>query len=46
LYQNAEILIPVTDQIVLNLDTEKKELYTNLPDGLIEVYLSGDEEID
>jgi len=46
LYQNAEILIPVTGQIVLNLDTEKKELYTNLPEGLIEVYLSGDEEID
>lgn len=38
-YQNQEILIPVSDEIVKTIDREKKELYTNLPEGLIEVYL-------
>lgn len=38
-YLNQEILIPVSDEIVKTIDREKKELYTNLPTGLIEVYL-------
>ena len=39
-YLNQEILIPVSDGIVKTIDREKKELYTNLPVGLIEVYLN------
>lgn len=41
-YQNQEILIPVSDEIVKTIDRERKELYTNLPEGLIEVYLDED----
>jgi 16S rRNA processing protein RimM len=43
-YENSEILIPVSDEIVKNIDREKKELYTNLPEGLLEIYLSPDAE--
>jgi 16S rRNA processing protein RimM len=43
-YENSEILIPVSDEIVKNIDREKKELYTNLPEGLLEIYLNPDAE--
>jgi 16S rRNA processing protein RimM len=38
-YLESEVLIPISDNIVLNADHEKKELYVNLPEGLLEVYL-------
>lgn len=44
-YQSQEILIPVSDEIVKTVDREKKELYTNLPEGLIEVYLDDTKNI-
>ena len=43
-YENSEILIPVSDEIVKSVDREKKELYTNLPEGLLEVYLNPESE--
>ncbi len=39
-YEGTEILIPIDDDIVKTVDREKKELYTSLPDGLLEVYLN------
>ncbi|MFN3850641.1 MAG: ribosome maturation factor RimM [Spirosomataceae bacterium] len=38
-YQDVEVLIPINDDIVKSVNRDKKELYTNLPDGLLEVYL-------
>lgn len=38
-YQGDEVLIPVTDTIVLNADLKKSILYTDLPDGLIDLNL-------
>lgn len=38
-YQNSEVLIPISDTIVLNADHSKQELYVNLPEGLLEIYL-------
>lgn len=38
-YEGKEILIPIDDDIVKTVDREKKELYTNLPEGLLEIYL-------
>jgi len=38
-YKGKEVLIPITKAIVLNLDREEKVLHTNLPEGLLEVYL-------
>jgi 16S rRNA processing protein RimM len=38
-FRNKEILIPVTDEIVTAIDRDKRCLYTNAPEGLIEIYL-------
>lgn len=37
-YQGAEVLIPITDGIVLEADRTNKQLRVELPDGLLEVY--------
>jgi 16S rRNA processing protein RimM len=39
-YQEKEVLIPITDNIVTGVDHQKKELYVSLPDGLLEIYLN------
>ncbi|MFC0183188.1 16S rRNA processing protein RimM [Pseudarcicella hirudinis] len=39
-YQSKEVLIPVSDSIVLSADKAQKILNVDLPDGLIDVYLS------
>ncbi len=39
-YQGHEVLIPVHDDIVLEADFDEKTLITNLPNGLLEVYLN------
>jgi len=38
-YQGQEVLIPVVDELVSHANQEKKEIYVNLPDGLLDVYL-------
>ena len=38
-YKDREVLIPVTDEIVIKADHEKREVYVRLPDGLLEIYL-------
>ena len=38
-YQGQEVLIPVVDELVSHADQTKKEIYVNLPDGLLDVYL-------
>lgn len=37
-YLGQEMLIPVMDEIMLRADHKAKELYINLPEGLLEVY--------
>ena len=39
-YQEKEVLIPITDEIVTGVDHKKKELYVVLPEGLLEIYLN------
>ncbi|MFN0203251.1 MAG: ribosome maturation factor RimM [Bacteroidia bacterium] len=41
MYKEKEVLIPMTDEIVLRADKENKQMLTNLPDGLLEMYLEG-----
>ena len=36
---NKEVLIPIVDSIIDELDRESKCLYLTCPEGLIEVYL-------
>lgn len=39
-YNNREVLIPLKDDFIDSIDRANKNLYMNLPDGLIQVYLS------
>ncbi|HSY62517.1 MAG TPA: ribosome maturation factor RimM [Cytophaga sp.] len=41
-YKDAEILIPMTEQIVHSVDVKTKQVHTTLPEGLIEIYLNED----
>lgn len=36
---NKEILIPITDDIIVNVDRTKETIEVNTPDGLIDLYL-------
>lgn len=38
-YLEKEILIPISKEHVLKVNHENKELYVNLPEGLLEIYL-------
>ncbi|MGF1637063.1 MAG: ribosome maturation factor RimM [Cyclobacteriaceae bacterium] len=38
-YQQQEVLIPISDEIVLRADKDEKVLYVDLPEGLLEIYL-------
>jgi 16S rRNA processing protein RimM len=38
-YQNVEVLIPLNEAIVLQVNREQKTLITRLPGGLLELYL-------
>ena len=39
LFKNKEILIPVTDEIILAVDRDSKVIHTRTPEGLIDLYL-------
>ncbi len=41
-YQEKEVLIPLTDEVVTKVDKSTKTIYTTLPDGLLDIYLSDD----
>ncbi len=38
-FKEKEILVPISDNSILKLDREKKEIYINSPEGLINIYL-------
>lgn len=38
-YKGKDVLIPINDTIILKADLEKKELYTNIPEGLVDIYM-------
>ncbi|WP_044209013.1 ribosome maturation factor RimM [Flammeovirga sp. OC4] len=38
-YKGKEVLIPINDEIIIKADLEKKELYTDIPDGLLDIYM-------
>ena len=39
-YQGKEILFPLNEDFIVEIDEEKKELFLNLPKGLLDVYLN------
>jgi len=43
-YEGDEILIPVVDEIVDKANHEAREIYVNLPDGLLDIYKNPDQD--
>ena len=46
-YQGQEVLIPVVDELVSHADMQTRQLFVNLPEGLLDIYLkptSGDND--
>ena len=41
-YKEKEVLIPLTDEVVTQVDKKAKTIETSLPDGLLDIYLSDD----
>jgi len=41
-YKKQEILIPINDDIIKNVDRSKKEILVQLPEGLLDVYFEKD----
>ncbi|GAB2769066.1 16S rRNA processing protein RimM [Hymenobacter luteus] len=39
-YKGQEILIPVVDELILHADQPARKLHVNLPEGLLDVYLT------
>lgn len=39
LYQGKEVLIPINDEVILQVDRKEKKLHVALPEGLLDVYL-------
>jgi 16S rRNA processing protein RimM len=39
-YQGKEVLVPVVDELISRADQAEKKLYVNLPEGLLDIYLS------
>jgi 16S rRNA processing protein RimM len=39
-FQNQEVLIPVTDEVVTKVDKVAKVVHTLLPEGLLDVYMN------
>ncbi|GAA4000165.1 ribosome maturation factor RimM [Hymenobacter fastidiosus] len=39
-YKGQEILIPVVDELILHADQDAKKIFVNLPEGLLDVYLT------
>jgi 16S rRNA processing protein RimM len=39
-HKGKEILVPINDETVVQVDKKKREVLVNIPDGLIDIYLS------
>jgi 16S rRNA processing protein RimM len=46
IYQGVEVLIPLTDEIVPQVDKANKCVITQLPDGLLDVYMNESYDAD
>jgi len=41
MYKNKEVLFPLNVEIIKGIDVEGGEIYVDLPDGLLDIYLEG-----
>jgi 16S rRNA processing protein RimM len=40
LYKNKEILFPLNEDMIVEIDEDEKTLLVDLPEGLLELYLN------
>ncbi|RFZ92602.1 16S rRNA processing protein RimM [Mucilaginibacter conchicola] len=40
-YNNKEVLFPLNVEIIKGIDVEEEEVYVDLPEGLLDIYLEG-----
>lgn len=45
-HKDAEILVPLHDELIVKIDRPQQELHMQLPDGLLDVYLDPDYDAD
>lgn len=45
-YKGDEVLIPITDQILLKVDKVEQNIEVNIPEGLLDVYITENEDED
>lgn len=45
-YKGKEVLIPINDDVILNVDRDKSLLTVSLPEGLLELYMEENDEPD
>jgi len=45
-FKGKEVLIPINDDVILNVDREKLLLTVSLPEGLLELYMEEEDEQD
>ncbi|WP_448517881.1 ribosome maturation factor RimM [Rhodoflexus sp.] len=38
-YEGTEVMVPINDEFIVKVDHQLKTLFTNLPEGLIDIYL-------
>lgn len=43
-YQGQEVLVPMSDEILVQVDTKQEKILASLPDGLLELYTEDDED--
>ena len=39
IHSKGEVMIPLSDEVILSVDEHKREIYLDCPNGLIEIYL-------
>ena len=45
-HKGREILLPINDETVKKVDRNKKQIFVNIPDGLLDIYLSDQDRED
>jgi 16S rRNA processing protein RimM len=45
-YKGKEVLIPINDEVILNVDRDKALIKVSLPDGLLELYMEESDDED
>ena len=45
-HKGHEVLLPINDETVIKVDKNKKQIMVNIPDGLLDIYLSDQDRED